>query len=189
MDLGRSLSWLLILRGILAILFGIVALIWPGLTAVALAIVFGVYVLIDGAGLVVSGIRGKNQAGQFDRGRRVLFVVAGLIGIAAGIGTLIWPDITVIVLALWAGAWAVLTGASEIGAAIRLRKEMTGEWLLILVGALSVIAGLLIFLRPDIGALALAQLLGVYGLIAGVLLLIAGWRVRRAVSATVPVPE
>jgi uncharacterized membrane protein HdeD (DUF308 family) len=119
----------------------------------------------------------------------VLFVVAGLIGIAAGIGTLIWPDITVIVLALWAGAWAVLTGASEIGAAIRLRKEMTGEWLLILVGALSVIAGLLIFLRPDIGALALAQLLGVYGLIAGVLLLIAGWRVRRAVSATVPVPE
>jgi uncharacterized membrane protein HdeD (DUF308 family) len=168
---GRRLSVLLGIRGLLAVIFGVLALLWPGITLLALAFLFAAYAFVDGIGLIVSGV----DAGG---GRRWLYVLAGIVGVIAGIAAAFWPGVTVLVLVLWAGAWAVVTGVLEIAAAVR--GEGSARWLMALVGVLSVVAGLLIFFWPGIGALALATVLGVYALVAGVFLLWAAWQARRA---------
>jgi uncharacterized membrane protein HdeD (DUF308 family) len=173
-DPRRRLSVLLALRGVLALLFGVLTLVWPGVTVLALALLFAAYAVVDGVGMVVSGLS------RGDRGRRWSYVLAGVVGIVAGVLAAVWPAVTALVLVLFAGVWAIVTGVLEIVAAVRLRRELTGEWVLALLGALSVVAGVLILVRPDVGALALATVLGVYALLAGVVLLVAAWRVRKA---------
>jgi uncharacterized membrane protein HdeD (DUF308 family) len=173
-DPRRRLSVLLALRGVLALIFGVLALVWPGVTVLALALLFAAYAVVDGVGMTVSGLsRGAP-------GRRWPYVLAGIVGIVAGVLAALWPAVTALALVLLAGVWAIVTGVLEIVAAVRLRRELTGEWVLALLGALSVVAGVLILVRPDIGALALATVLGVYALLAGVVLLVAAWRVRKA---------
>lgn len=173
-DPRRRLSVLLALRGVLALLFGVLALVWPGVTVLALALLFAAYAVVDGIGMVVSGLS------RGDRGRRWSYVLAGVVGIVAGLLAALWPAVTALALVLLAGVWAIVTGVLEIVAAVRLRRELTGEWVPALLGALSVVAGVLILVRPDLGALALATVLGVYALLAGVVLLVAAWRVRKA---------
>jgi len=173
-DPRRRLSVLLALRGVLALLFGVLALVWPGVTVLALALLFAAYAVVDGVGMVVSGL---SRGG---RGRRWSYVLAGVVGIVVGVLAALWPAVTALALVLLAGVWAIVTGVLEIVAAVWLRRELTGEWVLALLGALSVVAGVLILLRPDVGALALATVLGVYALLAGVVLLVAAWRVRKA---------
>src|SRR3954454_9009300 len=173
-DPRRRLSVLLALRGVLALIFGVLALVWPGVTVLALALIFAAYAVVDGVGMVVSGLS------RGDGGRRWSYVLAGVVGIVAGVLAAVWPAVTALALVLLAGGWAIVTGVLEIVAAVRLRRELTGEWVPALLGALSVIAGVLILLRPDVGALALATVLGVYALLAGVVLLVAAWRVRKA---------
>lgn len=173
-DPRRRLSVLLALRGVLALLFGVLALVWPGVTVLALALLFAAYAVVDGVGMVVSGLS------RGDRGRRWSYVLAGVVGIVAGVLAALWPAVTALALVLLAGVWAIVTGVLEIVAAVWLRRELTGEWVLALLGALSVVAGVLILVRPDVGALALATVLGVYALLAGVVLLVAAWRVRKA---------
>jgi uncharacterized membrane protein HdeD (DUF308 family) len=165
------LSVLLGVRGLLALVFGVLVLAWPGITVLALALLFAAYVLVDGIGMIISGFGARD-------GRRWWYVLAGVVGLIAGLAAAFWPGVTVLVLVVWAGAWAVVTGVLEIAAAAR--GEGSGRWLVALAGVLSIVAGLFIFIWPGLGALALATLLGIYALAAGVSLLWAAWQVRRA---------
>jgi uncharacterized membrane protein HdeD (DUF308 family) len=175
-DLPRAWG-LVVLRGAMAVLFGIFALVWPAITAVALALIFGVYVLADGIGLLMDAFRNPDRS---NRGMRVL---GGILGILAGLIAIIWPGITAAALAILVGAWALITGIAEIAAAIRLRKQIQGELLLGLAGLLSAVFGVLVLLWPALGATAIASFIGVFALIYGVVLVALGLRLRTLARA------
>ena len=166
----------LLFRGILALLFGIVTLIWPGGTVLALALLFGAYALIDGVGLLVEAFRRRGRPTRWPH--RLAYLAGGLFGVAAAVVTVLAPGITVLVLTTLAGVWAIVTGVLEVVAAVRLRKHIRGELLLALAGVASVAFGLLILLWPGAGGLALAVLLGSYALVFGVLLVIVALQLR-----------
>ena len=155
---------MLVVRAVLAVAFGLIALFWPDLTLLALAIGFGVYAILDGVTSVIDAFRTRGHS------RWWLGLLGGLVSIVAGVLALIWPGITVLVLAIVVGAWAVVTGIAEITAAVRLRRAGGRTWLLGLAGALSVIAGILIVLWPREGAIGLAVLLGAFVVVYGVVL-------------------
>lgn len=171
---ARRLSLVVALRGALAVLFGVSALVWPGVTVLALALLFAAYAVVDGAGMIASGLNRRAPGGQ-----RWLYLIAGITGIAAGLIAAAWPQITALVLVLVAGVWALTTGAFEIAAAVRWRRQLAEVWPLAVVGIVSMLAGLLILLRPIVGVLALATVLGIYALITGVVLLVAAWLLRK----------
>jgi uncharacterized membrane protein HdeD (DUF308 family) len=167
--------WAVALRGALAVLFGILALIWPGVTVVVLVALFGAYALVDGILALGSAAFGGTRAA----GRRGWLILEGVVGVITGIITFAWPGVTALAL-LWIIAfWAIVTGVLEIIAAIRLRREMEGEWMLILSGALSVVFGLLLAIWPGAGALTLIVLIAIYAIIFGVALIVLGLRMRR----------
>lgn len=170
-ELAHRLSVLLGIRGLAAVVFGVLTLAWPGITILALAWLFAAYVVVDGVGMIVSGVRARG-------GHRWIHVLAGIAGVIAGFAALVWPGLTALVLVLWAGAWAVITGVLEIAAA--LRGATPGRWLVLLAGVLSVLAGLFIVSWPGVGAFVLATVLGIYALAAGVTYLWAAWRLRQA---------
>jgi uncharacterized membrane protein HdeD (DUF308 family) len=160
--------WVVLLRGVLAILFGVLAYSWPGLTALILVTIWGAYALIDGIVGVVAGIRGKWGS----------LVVIGLIGIAAGIVAFLWPGLTAITL-LWVIAfWAIVAGVLQIAAAIRLRKEVQGEWLWILSGILTVALGVLFFLYPGAGILSVTWLVAALAIVWGILLVMLSFKLK-----------
>ncbi len=168
------LAWpLAALRGVFAILFGVLALIWPGATVLALAIIYGVYAIIDGIGGLMQAFRPGDAA------HRAAYGILGAFGIIAGVLVLLWPGITVLVLAFLVGFWAIFTGIVEIVAAIRLRKQIEGEVFLITAGALSLIAGIVIVFNPLAGAYGIALLVGIYALLYGVMLLVLAFRLRK----------
>jgi uncharacterized membrane protein HdeD (DUF308 family) len=176
---GRALrlpdvARVMIVRGVVAVVFGVLALVWPALTAVALALLFGAYALIDGVGLIIAAFRHGGWP------RRLLSGLAGLLSFAAGAVAVVWPGITVLALAILVGAWALVTGISEIVAAIRLRQRIRGEAWLAVGGLISAVAGLFILFRPLAGAVGIAIVLGCYALVFGILLTVAGIRLRRA---------
>jgi len=178
--------WILAIRGIAAILFGIAAFVWPSITLAALVLLFGAYALVDGIFAVSAGISVRKE-----QERWWMMILEGLAGIVLGVLTFLWPGITALVLLYFIAAWSILTGAFEIAAAIRLRKEIEGEWLLGLAGLASVIFGVLLVVLPGPGALALIWLIGSYAIVFGVLLLALAFRLRgwqntgRPVSGTV----
>lgn len=166
-------AWPLVaVRGAFAVLFGILTLVWPGVTVLALAIVFGVYALFDGISAIVQAFRPGDGA------QRAAYGLLGVLGVIAGVLALVWPGATVLVLATLVGAWAVVTGVAEIVAAVRLRKQITGEAFLIVAGALSVIAGVLVLVHPIAGVLGIAVLIGVYAVLYGVMLIVLAFRLR-----------
>jgi uncharacterized membrane protein HdeD (DUF308 family) len=165
--------WMVALRGVLAILFGLATFLWPALSLAALVLLFGAYALVDGVFAVVLGIRAHGE-----RERWWALVLEGLAGLAIGVITFIWPAITALALLYLIAFWAIITGGFEIGAAIRLRKLIEGEWLLGISGALSVLFGLLLVVMPGAGALAVLWLIGIYALIFGALLIGLGLRLR-----------
>jgi uncharacterized membrane protein HdeD (DUF308 family) len=184
LDLLTRHWWLLVVRGVLGILFGILALVWPGATIAALVLLFGVYAIVDGVATLYAAITGREGADRGRRpasgGHRVWLTIEGLLGIGAGLVAFFWPGITALVL-LWVIAfWAILTGVMEVAAAIRLRKELHNEWLLGLAGVASVLFGMLLLLLPGTGALALIWLIGTYALVFGVILIVLGLRLRGA---------
>lgn len=171
-DLRRA-WWVVVLRGVLALLFGLFALMWPAITALALALLFGVYVLVDSIGLLIDAFRNPDKS---NRGMRIL---GGILGIVAGLIAIVWPGITAAALAILIGAWALVTGIAEIAAAIRLRKQIRGELLLGLAGLVSAIFGVLVLLWPALGATAIASFIGIFALVYGVVLIVLGIRLRR----------
>jgi uncharacterized membrane protein HdeD (DUF308 family) len=165
--------WSLVLRGLLGILIGVVTFAWPGITLASLVLLFGAYALVDG----IFSIAGAVRAAQSHE-RWVVLVIEGLVGIAAAVITVAWPAITALALVFVIGAWAVVTGAFEIAAAVRLRKHITGEWLLALSGIASVIFGLLVMIAPLAGALVIALWFGAYAFIFGILMMVLGFKLR-----------
>jgi uncharacterized membrane protein HdeD (DUF308 family) len=173
--------WAIALRGLGAIIFGLAALLRPGITLAALVLLYGAYALADGI-LAVAWSFVKRQPGAFPWS----VFLAGLAGIAAGALTLIFPGLTALVLLYFIAAWAIVRGLSEIFAAIRLRKELEGEWLLALSGVLSVALGLLLVAAPGAGALALLQWIGAFAVVFGVVTVVLGFRLRRLRSPARP---
>jgi uncharacterized membrane protein HdeD (DUF308 family) len=165
--------WVLLLRGIIAILFGFFAIARPHITLAALVLLFGAYVLVDGIFSIVGAIGGWQH-----REDRWLLLLEGILGIGAGLITLRAPFITTVALVFFIAVWAMATGILKIVEAIRLRKEISGEFWLALSGIASVIFAFLVMLRPAAGALAMAWLIGWYALFLGVTLVVLGFRVR-----------
>lgn len=163
--------WLFIVHGIVAIVFGVLAIFWPGLTLGVLVILFGAWALVDGVIGIVSAFRSRE-------GMQWSLLLWGIVGIAAGIAAFVWPGLTALALVFLIGAWAIVTGVAQIGSAIALRREINDEWLLILVGVLSIVAGVLFFLFPGAGALSVVWLIGAYAIARGIVELAAGFRFR-----------
>jgi uncharacterized membrane protein HdeD (DUF308 family) len=154
--------WLLLLRGICAILFGVLTFVWPGITLLTLVLLYGAYALADGVLALVEAVMGGAPAPRW------WLALVGVLGIAVGILTFAWPGITALVLLLFIAGWAIATGILQIVGAIRLRKEIDNEWLLIASGALSVIFGLILVAQPGTGALALLYVIGIYAILYGI---------------------
>lgn len=165
--------WAVGLRGLAAIIFGILALVVPGITLIVLIAFFGAFVLIEGIVAIYLAIRGRENNRNWG-----WLLAEGVAGVLIGIITFRWPGVTTFVLLAFIAAWAIITGAMEIFQAIELRRVITNEWLLILSGAVSVIFGVLLLLFPTSGALALVWLIGIYAILFGMLLLVLAWRLR-----------
>ncbi len=165
--------WVVALRGLFAIIFGVGALLWPGLTLRVLILLFGSYALVNGIFTVIGGL-----APQAENRRRWTVLLEGIAGIILGVLTFFYPGITALALLYVIAAWALVTGIFEIMAGILLRRIITGEWLTILSGIASVIFGLLLVFFPGAGALSLTWLIGVYAIVLGILLVILAFRLR-----------
>ena len=169
-----TLSWsALALRGVLAVIFGILVFLWPGISLYVLVLFFGANALIDGVLAVVAAFRGSASGARW-----WAMLIQGILGIATGIITFVWPGLTAIVLLYLIAAWAIVIGVLEIAAAIRLRKEIEGEWLLALRGVLAVLFGVILIINPGAGALAVVWVIGAFSIALGVLNLILAMRLR-----------
>lgn len=164
--------WIFVVRGALAVLFGIVAIVWPGITLSALAVLFGVYAFVEGGAAAVSAYHTEGN-------NRIPLALEAAVGVVLGLLVLLSPGAGVVVLAILIGTWAILTGALEVVAAVKLREEIEGEWRYILGGALSVFFGLLVWFWPTAGAVVIAFIIGIYAIVFGVVLIALGMRVRR----------
>ncbi|MBO3748265.1 HdeD family acid-resistance protein [Streptosporangiaceae bacterium NEAU-GS5] len=177
MEAVSSTWWVIAVRGVLAILFGLMAIIWPKITVLALVILFGVYAIVNGGFALYAAFRG---GGGQSRG---WLAFSGIVGIVAGIVVLVWPKITTFALLLLIAIWFIVTGVMEIIAAIVLHREIDSEWMLVLSGALSVIFGLLLLIWPASGAIAIVWLIGVFAIVFGIALLYLAFRVKKLAPA------
>jgi uncharacterized membrane protein HdeD (DUF308 family) len=165
--------WAVLLRGIAGLIFGLITFFEPGISLAVLVLAFGAYAFAGGVLMVVSAVR---RRGSTDRWW--LLVMEGIVGILAGIATLVLPGVTALALLYLIAAWALVTGVLEVGAAIRLRKVIAHEWLLALSGAASVLLGVVLVMAPGAGAVALVIWIGAYAFVAGALLVGLGLRLR-----------
>jgi uncharacterized membrane protein HdeD (DUF308 family) len=165
--------WALALRGLAGIIFGIIAFLWPGITLTALVLLFGAFAITDGIFAIIAAVNASGRERKW-----WLLLLQGILGILAGIVAFIMPGITALFLLYLIAAWAIVTGGFAIGAAIRLRKEITGEWLMVLGGIAAVLFGVLLVLFPGAGALAVVWWIGAFALVYGALLLALGLRLR-----------
>jgi uncharacterized membrane protein HdeD (DUF308 family) len=170
--------WAMVLRGIVAVLFGLAALFWPGLTLFVLLACFGVYALVDGLLAIVAGIRASG-------GRRWLLLAEGTLGLLAGLVLLFWPGTTALVLVYVISAWAIFTGLLKVLMAVAFRREMENGWLMVLGGLLSVLFGIILGAMPGAGLVTLVWLVGIYALILGVALVVLGFLDRGHPQANV----
>src|SRR5215469_450232 len=165
--------WAVALRGVLAILFAVIAFTQPGITLLALVWLWGIYAIADGVFTLITSFQAAEQHRHW-----VALLLEGLLGIAAGVIAFAWPGITALVFIYLIAAWAIVTGIFEIVEAVRLRQVIEGEWLLGLAGVLSVLLGVFIIARPGAGLIAWVWLLGAYALLFGVTLIALAFRLR-----------
>ncbi len=163
--------WVIALRGLAAVLFGVLAFVWPGMTLAVLVLLFGAYALVDGILAIVVAARGGTD-------HRLSMRLEGVVGALAGLATLVFPGLTALVLLYIIAFWAVLTGVLEVVAAVRLRRAITNEWGLIIGGVLSVLFGIVLIASPGVGALAVVFVIAAYAVLFGVTLLMLSWRLR-----------
>jgi uncharacterized membrane protein HdeD (DUF308 family) len=164
--------WVLALRGLLAVLFGFAALVLPLGTLEAVGRLFGVYAILEGVLVALIGMRGTRYRGAF--------IAEGAFGIVAGLVALAWPGVTALLLLYVVAIWAILSGIAEMITAVALRREIEGEWILFLVGVLSVVLGVAMVVLSGVGVLSLIWLVGLYALAVGVAMIVLAFRARDA---------
>lgn len=165
--------WLVLVRGIASILFGIAAFAWPGLTASMLVVIFGAYLLADGILGIVDSIRYR---GRIDRWW--FWLLDGVLGVLVGGLTLFMPGLSVFVLLVLIACWAIMGGVFRIFAAIHLRREIRGEWLLGLSGVLSILLGVFLIAMPGPGLVSLVWLIGIWAVTFGFFFILLSLRLR-----------
>jgi len=165
--------WALALRGLAAVIFGVLAFVMPIATWTALVLLFGVYALVNGIFAIIGGIRAPK-----DYKRWWALLILGIFSVIAGVLAFIMPDVTSLALLVMIASWAMATGIFEVVAAIQMRKYITGEWLMALSGILSVVFGVLLLINPFAGMLAIVWIVGIYALMFGILMLILGFKLR-----------
>ncbi|HEV2745312.1 MAG TPA: DUF308 domain-containing protein [Rubrobacter sp.] len=164
--------WALAVRGVAAVLIGLAALVWPGLTLAVLIILYGAYAVVDGGFAIVAGLRGAGGT------RRWLLLAEGVLGLLAGLVALFWPGLAAVVVLYVFSFWAIFGGLLRILGAILLRREIDNEWTMALGGALWILLGIVLAVLPGAGLLALAWVIGVLTLAMGVTLIIQAFRLR-----------
>ena len=169
LDLLSKRWWWILVRGIAAILFGIAAFAWPGLTIWALVMLFAAYAIVDGASMIVFGRR---------LGNWFWYALAGLVSMAAGVIAIAWPGITSMALLWVIAAWAILSGIFQIMAGIEIRKAVEGVWVLYVGGALAILFGLMLFFRPGAGALSVVWLIVTFMILFGILQVILSFKLK-----------
>ncbi len=165
--------WLILLRGVCAIIFGLLTIAWPGLTLLTLVLLYGVFALFDGGLAIGAAIMGDTPSPRW------WLALVGLLGILTGALTLLWPHITGFVLLFFIAGWSIAAGVFDIVGAIRLRKEIDNEWMLIASGVLSVAFGLFLLAFPGAGALSLAFVIATFAIAYGILLVGLGLRLKK----------
>lgn len=176
--------WALFFRGLFAVLFGILAFFWPGLTLTVLVLLFGAYSLVDGIFAIIAAVNAPKQMERW-----WILLLEGVAGVIVGALTFFWPAITALVLLYLIAAWAIVTGIFEIAAAVRLRRTLASEWLLGLSGVLSILFGVVLMVMPVAGALAVVWLIGAYAVIFGLLLMGLAFRLRGWTASHTGHPE
>jgi len=166
--------WAIVIRGVCGVVFGLAAFVWPGLTLTVLVLLYGAYALVDGVLAVIWSLAARHP-GAFPWG----VLLAGVAGTFFGVITFLWPGLTALALLYLIAAWAIARGVFEIVAAVHLRREIEGEWLLGLSGVLSVLLGVVLLLAPGAGALAVIWWIGATAIVFGVLTILLGLRLRR----------
>lgn len=166
--------WVFLIRGIAAILFGAIAWAWPDLTVTTLVFMFGAFALVDGIFALISAA----VLGGSGHERWLPPLVAGIAGIVIGVVTFFWPDITALALLYFIAAWAVIIGVLHIYAAIELRRQVEGEWALGLAGLIAIVFGVLVFIFPGEGAIALVWTIGVFAILFGIAMIALAFRLR-----------
>ncbi|MBV9825211.1 MAG: HdeD family acid-resistance protein [Alphaproteobacteria bacterium] len=164
--------WALALRGVFAILFGIIAIVWPGLTAAVLVLLFGAYALLDGIFALVAGLRAAAH-----HGRSSALLVEGILNILIAIIVFLWPGAALVALIYLIALWAIISGVALIAAGMALVR-LAGEILLIVAGILSILLGAVLFISPAAGVIALSWWFGIYALLFGIVLVSAAFRIR-----------
>jgi uncharacterized membrane protein HdeD (DUF308 family) len=172
--------WAIALRGVFAIIFGIIALLMPGATMLALVLLFAAYLLVDGIFAIIAAVRAARRQERWG-----WLIFEGLVDLVSGGIAIVWPLLTIVAFALLMGAWAIVTGALLLGASYRLNIPH-GRWLMALAGAISVIWGVLLIIWPLIGALVLTWWMAAYALIFGVAMLVLALRLRGQRPAVAP---
>ena len=170
--------WMFALRGVIAIVFGVLALALPAAALLWLVALFAAFALLGGASSIFGAVHNRRSDDHW-----WLALLLGLVSVGAGVITMVSPGLTALVLVLLMGANAIATGVLDIALAIRLRRAIRGEWGLFLAGAVSIVFGVLVFLFPAPGALALVWLIATYAILSGILLLVAAFRLRHGEDA------
>lgn len=170
--------WTFVLRGTVAILFGLAALFWPALTLVVLIYFFGFFVLFEGLLAIFASFGKREQEGWW------VLLLEGIAGVLVGLLVLFYPGVTAFVLLIFIAVWAIFTGTFKVVDAVRLRRVIEGEWILGLTGIVSVLFGLFLLISPGAGALAIAWLIGLFAIFFGILLIALGLSFRRMAIPT-----
>jgi uncharacterized membrane protein HdeD (DUF308 family) len=176
-QVSRNSWWILALRGAFAVLFGVLALVWPHLTLLVLVLLFGAYAIVNGVMAVIVSLQERKVYPQW-----WVMLIAGILGIIAGLVAFLWPGIAALALLYVIAAWAIVTGVFEIAAAFATGLPFTLVWTLALAGILSVLLGVLLAILPGVGLLSLVWVIGIYAIVYGVVLIIRAFQFRTAVA-------
>jgi uncharacterized membrane protein HdeD (DUF308 family) len=173
-EVGLASRWgWIVLRGVVAIVFGLLAFARPGAMSLSLVMLFAAYAFVGGIATIISAAQ-RGRAGQ----NWGLLMLDGVLGIAVAVVAVLWPASTALAFVWVLGVWAILTGGLEIGSAFNLRKVIRHEWMLGLAGLLSIALGVLMFARPVIGAVAVVYTLGIYAIAFGIVNIALGFELR-----------
>lgn len=177
-SVAKTVWWLVLLRGIFMVIFGIIALVSPGIALLTLVWVFGFYAILDGIAALVIGIRTRGEA------HWVWTIVQGVVSVLAGVIALIWPGVTALALLFVVAFWAIMLGIGEIGGAFSSRRRGSNTWgWTLAAGILNVVFGILLLTWPASGILTLVWLVGIFTLVGGVALILLAFRVRSMVKS------